>query len=187
LQPIIIDRPEILLVVEDIVSRYIDAVNPPAVVWDISDDRDYSRNESGGGRIVLSARSMSTVGHDVTTFDRTDDAEGTDHMIVRSFVLSIKCEMDVYQERDLALDICETLRTRSLSWPAWRERWYAAGLSVIGSAPIQNVTSKWDGRVMSFATLDLDCLTAIVERDDMPQAEDFATSVEQLGLEEPTP
>ena len=186
MQPNIVDRAAVKTIVTDMVARYLDPVNTPVIEWDLDESVDYTRNEAGGGRIILSARSSSTVGIDRQHIEPTGpDASRTVHTAVRALVLSIKIEMDVYEERDLAIDIGETIRTRSF-WPAWLARWREeAGLSILGSPRMMNAKVVWDGRDMSFATVDLDCMTMIAESDDDEWAGGFFTSVEDPEMVDP--
>ena len=184
--PTIVNRPAILEVISDIVSTYVDAVDPPFVAWDtgavgIGDGRDYGRNASGGGCVILSVRNITEIGSTRDSFEPAGPDEGTVHTVVRGFTLSIKVESDVLEERDLAFDIAETIRSRAY-WQAWRLRFASAGLSVLRTLSLTCATSDWSGRTMSYATLDIDCLTAVAELDDDPDSKYFATSTLITGV-----
>lgn len=173
MNPNVVDRAATVSLISEIVSRYVDADNPPTVIWDTDEGPYYGRNESGGGSIVLSTNAHAMVGEDQTIWD--PDAAQTQQVSIHSFNLQIKICTDVFDDRDLAQEIATTIRTRALSWSYWRGRFASdIGASIIGASPIIYAMTLWDGRRMSFATLELQCLVRIVEIDDTDGTSDYA-------------
>lgn len=126
----------------------------------------FGEDPTAGAICRIACKSLKTIGSDecVNTYDVGGSILVTKYVGLRGFTLNLLLESD---QLGFCQETLEKVRIK-LQRKAVRAKLRDLAISIVEVMPVQDVSAKWDDRVINAATLDIECMMRVEDIDDTP-------------------